>query len=113
MSAVKPMFTHGQLYSYKWQKRARLQLMQEPCCRLCAQEGRVTAAEVVDHIEPHKGDINKFYGPLQSLCKWHHDSVKQQMERQIERNGFSFSKQIGEDGFPVDKAHPFYRGANK
>jgi hypothetical protein len=78
---IKPTFTHGKLYSYRWQKRRRLHLMQEPLCRRCSQEGRVTAAEVVDHIEPHRYDINKFIlGKLQSLCASCHSKIKQQEE---------------------------------
>jgi 5-methylcytosine-specific restriction enzyme A len=32
-------------------------------------------AEVVDHIQPHRGDRALMYDPLnlQSLCKQHHD----------------------------------------
>ncbi|WP_430034145.1 hypothetical protein [Neorhizobium sp. BT27B] len=43
----------------------------------------VTAADVVDHRTPHKGDLELFHDPnnLQSLCKHHHDSAKQMMER--------------------------------
>jgi hypothetical protein len=36
---------------------------------------------VCDHVDPHRGDPVKFFdGPFQSLCKWHHDSVKQAIE---------------------------------
>jgi 5-methylcytosine-specific restriction endonuclease McrA len=104
MDEIKPTFTHGQLYGSKWQRRRRLQLRLEPLCRMCAQQGRVTAAEVADHIEPHRYDINKFIlGKLQSLCQGCHSKIKQQREV----NGFSC--EIGADGFPTDAAHPVYR----
>jgi 5-methylcytosine-specific restriction protein A len=103
MSERKPTFTHGQLYGWRWQKRARLQLMQEPLCRMCAREGRIEAATCADHIEPHRNDINKFYGPIQSLCGSCHSKIKQQQEI----NGYS--RAIGVDGWPIDEAHPVYR----
>lgn len=69
-----------------WQRRRASQLADEPLCRTCAKHGRVTAATVADHVEPHRGDHDRFwYGPLQSLCDeapWRcHSSVKQREER--------------------------------
>lgn len=42
----------------------------------CVREERTTAAQVVDHIVPWRGDRAKKYDPrnLQSLCKQCHDS---------------------------------------
>lgn len=39
-------------------------------------------AELVDHVEPHKGDTKKFWDKAnwQSSCRWHHDVVKQRLE---------------------------------
>src|SRR6516162_4616396 len=37
--------------SERWRKRARHQLQIEPLCRFCLRDGRVTAAQVADHIE--------------------------------------------------------------
>ncbi|MEY4427219.1 MAG: hypothetical protein RL535_1517 [Pseudomonadota bacterium] len=50
---------------------------------MCAELGQVTAASVVDHIKPHRGDMSLFADPsnLQSLCKQCHDSRKQAVER--------------------------------
>ena len=43
----------------------------------------MTAAAVVDHVEAHQGDHEKFWDPdnWQSLCKRHHDSAKQRQEK--------------------------------
>lgn len=65
------------------------QLLREPFCRECAKRGIRTWATVVDHVEPHRGDWNKFIdrGNLQSLCKRHHDQKtarEQAQERQKE-----------------------------
>lgn len=84
--------------------RAR-QLAAEPLCAMCKAEGRITAATVCDHVEPHRGDPAKFFaGPFQSLCDeppWRcHSRRKQQAER------LGYYPDIGEDGWPVDPQHP-------
>src|SRR5690606_7126857 len=67
-----------------WRARRAAQLAKEPLCRYCAERGRITPADVADHIEPHKGDRMKFFrGELQSLCHTCHSSVKQREERGI------------------------------
>jgi len=68
------------------------------------ERGIVTPAEICDHIEPHRGDVNKFWlGPFMSLCKRCHDSTK----RMVETRGFR--PDIGLDGWPLDPNHPVYR----
>jgi 5-methylcytosine-specific restriction enzyme A len=90
----------------RWARIRAAQLQRAPLCAMCAEEGRVTAATVVDHVEPHRGNLMAFWrGELQSLCKSHHDAGKQKEERR------GYSTQIGEDGFPVDPRHPVYRGS--
>jgi hypothetical protein len=80
-----------------WQGIRRHQLLIEPTCRMCMARGVLTPAAVVDHVERHRGDPNKFFlGAVQSLCKACHDRHKQ-----IEENrGY----QIGCDaqGWPLD-----------
>lgn len=69
-------------YGYKWQQ-ARLQhLQQQPLCVYCERQGRITAASVVDHKIPHRGDMNLFWDRAnwQSLCSACHSSVKQKEE---------------------------------
>ena len=86
-----------------WRKRAKHQLAVEPFCRMCAEDGVSVAATVADHVEPVGDDMRKFYyGPLQSLCKPHHDAAKKRDERR------GFSTRIGVDGMPTDPNHPFY-----
>ena len=61
------------------------------------------AANTCDHVEPHRGDVNKFWlGPFQSLCKECHDSAK----RFIEQRGYR--PDVGPDGWPLDPNHPCY-----
>lgn len=57
-------------YDGKWE-RARLRFLGEhPLCVVCEREGRLTAASVVDHITPHKGDQRLFWDESnwQPLC---------------------------------------------
>ncbi|MBA7611103.1 hypothetical protein ES703_18319 [subsurface metagenome] len=57
-------------YNYLWQKIRKMFLRRNPLCVECLKEGRITPTTVVDHIEPHKGDYDKFWNKdnLQSLC---------------------------------------------
>lgn len=55
---------------------------------MCLREDIVTTATVCDHIDPHRGDPERFWnGPFQSLCKPHHDSDKQQAENESADRG--------------------------
>lgn len=68
--------------SARWKRIRKAQLASEPLCRMCAQQGKTTAARIVDHVEPHRGDPLRFYtSELQSLCKSCHDSHKQRLEK--------------------------------
>ena len=90
------------LYNTALWKALRLQqLTKQPLCGYCEQQGRVTQANIVDHIKPHKGDEILFYNPsnLQSMCKQHHDSTKAREENK--------GVTLGGDaqGIPLDPHH--------
>lgn len=70
-------------YGYRWQKARAAFLRSQPLCAMCLSEERITAATVVDHIVPHRGDTELFWNQAnwQSLCKPHHDSDKQALEK--------------------------------
>ncbi len=95
------------LYSTKrWHRLRTAQLRDEPLCRMCQRMGYITAATVVDHIEPHKGDESLFYdrSNLQSLCSTHHDASKQRAEKRgIQEVG------CGSDGWPISLDHHWNR----
>lgn len=70
-------------YSYRWQQASAGWLRAHPLCVHCEREGRVVAATEVDHIVPHKGDMDIFwdaYGERHpgagwmSLCKSCHST---------------------------------------
>ncbi|WP_079908259.1 HNH endonuclease signature motif containing protein [Paenibacillus sp. 32352] len=62
-------------YDAQWRKARLRFLQQNPLCVECKKSGIFTAATVVDHIEPHKGDYLLFWDRKnwQPLCKMHHD----------------------------------------
>jgi 5-methylcytosine-specific restriction endonuclease McrA len=76
-------------YTTAWQKARAVYLVEHPLCVFCAREGRLTAATVVDHIQAHQGDYERFWDPdnWQALCKPHHDRTKQREECRSEGEG--------------------------
>lgn len=57
-------------YGHAWRKAREGYLRSHPLCVACKERGIVSAAEHVDHIEPHNGDQQKFWdkGNWQGLC---------------------------------------------
>lgn len=87
-SATRPLYGTA-----RWQRRRAHQLAIEPLCRMCFAEGVVCVATVADHIEAHRGDVERFWsGALQSLCAPHHNAVKQAEERSATRGPGGGSK---------------------
>jgi 5-methylcytosine-specific restriction enzyme A len=85
-------------YTYRWKQFRLGWLGEHPLCgdredgpsgehSACVRESRVTAATDVDHIRPHRGDMEAFWrGPYQSLCADCH-LKKTQRELQEESHG--------------------------
>ena len=66
----------------RWQRRRRALFAASPLCAYCQRLGLVVPATIADHVEPHRGDPDKFWhGRLQALCKPCHDGDKQREER--------------------------------
>ena len=63
-------------YDARWRRMRLAFLVAHPLCAECARQGQVTAATVVDHIVPHRGDQTRMWDTanLQSLCAPCHDS---------------------------------------
>lgn len=73
-------------YNYRWMKARNTYLLNHPLCVMCKADGLIVCAEVVDHIIPHRGDQELFWDTKnnwQSLCKPHHDSHKQRIEKRL------------------------------
>ena len=67
--------SHQRGYTVTWRKYRLMYLREHPLCVMCEAEGKIVSATVVDHIIPHKGDMNLFWDTNnhQALCKRHHD----------------------------------------
>ena len=89
------------LYGRRWRKLRALFLSQAPLCSMCEDEGRTSLAQEVDHIQKHNGNPELFFEwtNLQGLCRFHHRSVKAQMERSGRVRGCK------QDGTPLDPQH--------
>lgn len=102
------------IYGSRWDRERLIFLRTHPLCVMCHEQGRVTAATVVDHIIPHKlkealnsgnaeaiAKAQKLFWSRknwQGLCKQHHDSTKQRMEKRGVVVG------CDENGIPLDRA---------
>lgn len=88
-------------YGYAWQKARGGHLRNHPFCVFCLRDAGVAAtsiegvilecatrnvavpyASVVDHMDPHRGDMTLFWDTSrwQSLCAHHHSAEKQRQE---------------------------------
>lgn len=87
-------------YGGRWRKEraAFLDKEENALCAMCRAEGRTVAATVVDHKVAHKGDEVLMWDKAnwQPLCKRHHDSDKQRMERTGR-----VLRAIDPDGWPI------------
>ncbi len=88
-------------YDSRWRKFREAFLAANPLCVICAKVGVTSAATVVDHIEPHRGDMELFWraGNHQAACAKCHNSIKQKMEKSGVEIG------CDESGMPLDPGH--------
>lgn len=84
-------------YGGAWQRARKGYLAHHPLCVHCLADGTVTAASVVDHIVPHRGDQTLFWDHdnWQALCKACHDR-----KTATEDGGFG-NDRIERDGQPT------------
>jgi 5-methylcytosine-specific restriction enzyme A len=89
------------LYGYKWQQAREGYLRKHPLCTDHMKRGQYVQATVVDHIIPHRGDMQLFWDKdnWQSLCEPCHNIHKQRLEKSGKELGCDLS------GIPVDKHH--------
>lgn len=88
-------------YGARWQRARLAYLREHPLCSMHDRLGFAVPATVVDHVEPHRGDMVKFWDESnwQSLCKHCHDSHK----KRLELSGVEIG--CDADGMPIDKGH--------
>lgn len=95
------MARHRLYNTAAWRRKREAQLRDEPLCRFCAAQDKVTAATIADHVEPHRGDEDAFWNnELQSLCHYHHNTAKQRQEV------WGYDSITDLDGYPLDPNHP-------
>lgn len=97
------------LYGPAWRKARAAFLRKHPLCKHCEAHGRVTAASVVDHLVPHRGDPVIFWDSARwvPLCKRHHD------QKTASQDG-GFGNPVGVkgcdvNGLPLDPRHDWNR----
>ncbi|ODA67661.1 hypothetical protein A7A08_01696 [Methyloligella halotolerans] len=73
-------------YTSKWDRASKRFLRANPLCRGCQAVGRVEPATLTDHVIPHTRGTDAFWDQRwwQASCKWHHDVVKQLLEREFD-----------------------------
>lgn len=61
-------------YGRQWQRASQSFLRRNPICIECARHGEVRLADQVDHVVPHRGDMDLFWdvNNWQPLCKGCH-----------------------------------------
>ena len=71
----RPKYSKQLYKTARWQKLRKQVLLKQPFCAECQRQGKITRATIVDHIKPHKGNLDLFWDEenLQSLCKSCHD----------------------------------------
>ena len=95
-------------YGARWQKVRLSFLRNNPLCAECYKIDALTAATVVDHIEPHKGDQSLFWDQdnWQSLCKQCHDRKTAREDGAFGNKGETKpTAACGLSGVPVDGRH--------
>lgn len=66
----------------EWRRRREEQLRRDPWCVECARQGRQVLATEADHVIPHRGDFDLFFGgELQSMCDSCHSRKTQREVR--------------------------------
>ncbi len=73
-------------YDAGWDRESRVFLKANPLCLGCKAVGILRPSAITDHIQPHKGNRRLFRDPAnrQPSGRWHHDVVKQQLERRFD-----------------------------
>jgi 5-methylcytosine-specific restriction enzyme A len=88
-------------YNSQWYKARKAYLKEHCLCVECLKFGHITAANVVDHIKPHRGNNVLFWdmNNWQALCAPCHDQHKKRLEMSGKILGCTVT------GVPVDTGH--------
>ncbi len=69
-------FRDPKLYGRRWHEASLRYRAENPLCVMCRDEGRTVAAECVDHVTPHRGNVELFWDQSNwmALCFRHHNA---------------------------------------
>jgi 5-methylcytosine-specific restriction protein A len=104
---------HKRGYDSRWSKARVTYLRANPLCAECIKVNRLTAATVIDHIMPHKGDQGMFWDHdnWQPLCRQCHNQKTAREDGGFGNKGKGRARaDCGADGVPVDASHHWRRG---
>lgn len=81
-------------YGHKWRKSRSDYLLRNPLCHDCLNNGLITAASVVDHIKPHRGNQHLFWDVTnwQPLCEACHNKKTSREDGGFGRRGMGSQK---------------------
>lgn len=100
-------------YNPRWDKASGTFKVRRPWCLGCQALGLQVKTEVVDHVEPHKGNQVKFWNTAmwQPACRWHHDVIKPRLERMYEAGEIAVSDLwlSSKQAISLSKKHPARR----
>ena len=98
------------LYGRRWHKARRTFLLSHTRCVHCERKGRHRKATVVDHIEPHRGDLDLFWNidNWQALCQKCHSAKSGAEKRGRPRKAKPV--RYGVNGWPTDPDHHINTG---
>lgn len=67
---------HARGYNRRWARERKRWLAEHPFCVDCEEEGITTMGTEVDHIKPHRGDMQLFWDRSNwaTRCKPHHSA---------------------------------------
>jgi 5-methylcytosine-specific restriction enzyme A len=93
--------------SSRWQRLRAAHLHAHPWCARCLAKGKHTVADEVHHKLPCKNDpvLQTDPGNLEAICRECHAPLKGAHDR-------GYSREIGDDGYPVDPRHPAATGGH-
>ena len=93
---------HERGYGHQWTKRRNAVMIRDDyLCQTCQRNGRDTAAQEVDHINPKSQDGGDELSNLEAICKPCH-AVKTAAEG-VEARGGAKVTQYDAKGFPIWK----------
>lgn len=91
---------HARGYGTAWDALRKIIMAQEPLCRTCTEQGRVTAATHVDHIVPKAEGGTDDPSNLQALCTDCHKDKTAHESARAQGRTFKPRLTFGVDGWP-------------